>query len=418
MRKQIFASVFQFSLFILFCFQGVAQKSGEYVNASTGVQYQLIGTFDIIKLNKILNEETEEFMASSTVGAKAFKDSFPKPKYAVKLYRVKYNSVVPEWDNQPTVASGLVAIPETGLDSMPIISYQHGTVFGKTQCPSYPNESMETKLMIAEFAGQGYIVIGADYFGLGISNLPNSYLVRSSTEQACVDMLLAANDVLASKKIKQGPLFIHGWSQGGWNNMAFLRKLEALGIPVAAASTASAPSDAFGTMDRWINNYQPIDAVYLPGCVSNYLFAVENYNQLTGLTASAIKPQYLQAAKDFFNWKIDWPTFRKLTKDKVQDFLNPEFMATGNIGNTAFWLNLEKSQAYRWRCQTPLHMYYGEKDEVVPVFIAQLPEWYHKLLGSGSTIAISAGSKADHRATFLYSVIHVKPWFDSFLKKK
>ena len=48
-----------------------------------------------------------------------------------------------------------------------MISYQHGTVYGKQEVPSFPDQSPETQLMIAQFAGQGYIVIGADYFGMG-----------------------------------------------------------------------------------------------------------------------------------------------------------------------------------------------------------------------------------------------------------
>jgi hypothetical protein len=350
--------------------------------------------------------------------ASVFKGQFATPKYPVKLYRVKYRSVAPEYGNWPVEASGLVAIPETGGDSMPIVSYQHGTVFSHTEVPSFTDESMETKLMLAQFASQGYIVIGADYFGLGISKLPNSYLVRGSSEQACVDMLYAAQDILKSMKIKQGPLFVHGWSQGGWTNMTFLRKLEYLRIKVTAASTASAPVDAFATMNRWINNYQVGDAVYLPACVTNYIFAVEFYHQIPGLSRSAIRPEYYQSAKEFFEFKIDWPTYRKRTKDKVKDILIPEFMSGGDFGTGVYWLDLEKSQAYRWRCQTPLINYYGEKDEVVPVYIAKLAEGFHSLFGSNTTRAESAGPEADHRATYVYSVIHVKPWFDTFLKGK
>ncbi len=408
----------KFLLYIIFSnwvLSGIIAQEA-FNDASPHVQYQYMGTFDLSKLNRILTTELEEFMASSTMPASSFKGQFVKPKYAVKLYRVKYRSSAPEYGNWPVVASGLVAIPETGKDSMPMISYQHGTVFSHNEVPSFTDESMETKLMIAQFASQGYIVIGADYFGLGISDLPNSYLVRQSSEQACVDMLYAAQDILKTMKVKQGPFFVHGWSQGGWTNMTFLRKLEYLRIKVTAAATASAPVDAFATMNRWMNNYQPGDAVYLPACVSNYIFAVEFYHQIPGLSRSAIRPEYYQAAKDFYEFKIDWPTFRKLTKDKVQEFLNPEFLSGGNFGNGVYWLDLEKSQAYRWRCRTPLINFYGEKDEVVPVYIAKLAEGFHTLFGSNTTRAESAGPIADHRATYIYSLIHAKPWFDSFLK--
>jgi len=134
----------------------------------------LIGTYDINKLNDIFKKDLEDFLATSPLGPKSFNDSFPPAKYPVKLYRVKYSSVIPEFANRPTIASGLIAIPENGLDSMPVVMYQHGTVFSKTEDPSYPDNSMETKIMIARFASQGYILISADYFGRGISELPDS----------------------------------------------------------------------------------------------------------------------------------------------------------------------------------------------------------------------------------------------------
>ncbi|MBL7761126.1 MAG: alpha/beta hydrolase [Sediminibacterium sp.] len=403
---------------LLVCSIAMAQIKPEIKNAPTSVQYQYIGSFDPNKMDKIVNAELEEFLTGSPMPFSNFKGKFAKAKYTVKLYKVIYKSVVPEMGNMPTRASGLVAIPETGLDSMPVVSYQHGTVFGKDQVPSVPEESMETKLMLAQFAAQGYIVIGADYFGMGISDLPNSYLIRGSSEQAAVDMLFAAKDVLAAQKIKSGPLFTHGWSQGGWTNMTFLRKLESLNIPVAAAATASAPIDAFATINRWVNNYQPIDAVYLPGCASNFLFATEFYEKMPGLVARAVRPEYYQLARDFYEFKIDWTSFRKQTPAKLQDYLRPEFMATGNLGMDAYWQMLERYQAYRWRCKTPLINYYGEKDEVVPIYIATLAEGFHGLFGTNTTRAVSAGPDADHRATYVYSVIHVKSFFDSFLTKK
>lgn len=395
-----------------------AQSKAEFTTVSSDVKYQLIGTYNLARLNQVFNKDLDDFLSTSTMSSADFKGQFATPVYPVQLYKVEYRSVVPEYGNKPAITSGLVAIPETGLDSMPMISYQHGTVFEKTSCPSHPDESMETRMMIAQYASQGYIVIGADYFGLADSDLPNAYLILESSEQACLDMLYAARDVLRHKKIKQGPLFLHGWSQGGWTNMAFLRKLELLNIPVTAAGTASAPAEVFGTLDRWLNNYKPIDAVYLPACISNYIFAMEYYNQMPGFASTAIRPEFYQTAKDFYDWKISWTDFRKITGDTVQNFFRPEFMATGNLGKTMFWDLQEKSQVYRWRCKTPLTMYYGEMDEVVPVYVATLPQEFHKLIGSNTTVAKSAGAKADHRATYTHSVIYLKPWFDGFLKKK
>lgn len=199
----------------------------------------------------------------------------------------------------------------------------------------------------------------------------------------------------------------------------FLRKLESLKISVAAATTASAPLDGLGIIERWVNNYQSGDAVYLPGCATNFLFSYEYYHQLPGLTKRALKPEYYQVAKDFFEFKTDWFSYRSKTSDKLDDLLDPAFKRAGNIpANDPFWKTLDKMEAYRWRTTTPLINYYGEMDEVIPVYVAKLAEGYHQLVGVSTTKAISAGAKADHRGTYVYSVIHAKPFFDSFLMKK
>jgi hypothetical protein len=109
-------------------------------------------------------------------------------------------------------------------------------------------------------------------------------------------------------------------------------------------------------------------------------------------------------------------TFITQTTLKVRELLRPEFMTTGNTGSAPFWQILEQAQAYRWRCQTPLRMYYGEADVIIPVYLSTLPSAYQNQLGC-NTIAISAGAIADHHAAYVYSLIHIKPWFDEFLKK-
>jgi len=136
-----------------------AKASGS-VQVTSGVSYEFIGRWDVDKLNQILTVDTPKFFGISV--------SYKPARNAVRLYRVSYASVIPERGNKPTVASGLLAIPEVkATTSFPMLSYQHGTVYGKEQVPSFPDQSPETQLALAQFAGQGYVVIGADYFGMG-----------------------------------------------------------------------------------------------------------------------------------------------------------------------------------------------------------------------------------------------------------
>ncbi len=409
-----------FILIAGFSFSAFAQSSS--VSTIAGLEFEFIGTYDTARLDHILGPELDEFMKSSTL-PKEFKGKFPKAKYPVKLYRVKYLSVVPEFNNLPTKASGLIAIPVTNLaagsfpKSAPLVSYQHGTVFDKSFVPSNPDNSMETRIMIARFASQGYVVIGADYFGRGVSDLPDSYLVKDSTRQATFDMLWASKNILDSLNIQISRFFVSGWSQGGWVTMQFLKKLDLSGIKVTAAAAASAPVDIYLTTNRWLNNYQPIDAVYLPGVVAIQLQAQEYYLKQVGLLDSAVRPEYVEASRKLYEGKIDWEAFSKLTPAKLPDFIRPEFAKSGLFEQGPYWQTLDNNQAYRWRSDVPLRVYYGGKDEVTPTAIGFLPQETQKLLGGKKAEAINSGANADHRGVFLFGVLDQKKWFDGFLNK-
>src|SRR3569833_404389 len=168
-----------------------AQGAGA-VQVASGVQYELIGRWDADKLNTVLTGDTPKFFGVDV--------KYSAAKNAVKLYRVTYNSVVPERGNKPIVATGLIAVPDIAGTSFPMVSYQHGTVYEKTQVPSFPDQSPETQLMLAQIAGQGYVVIGADYLGMGSSKEPEGYMDKTSHQQATYDMLKASRAVLADLK--------------------------------------------------------------------------------------------------------------------------------------------------------------------------------------------------------------------------
>lgn len=153
---------------------------------------ELLAIWDSDKLNQIVNAELEEFLQGSPLPFENFKGRFASPRHRVQLHRLTFRSVVPELGNRAIESTGLVAIPETTETELPVLAYQHGTVFEKDSVPSRPDQSLETKLLLTQFASQGYIVIAADYFGLGDSDLPNSYFQRASTEQACLDFRAAA----------------------------------------------------------------------------------------------------------------------------------------------------------------------------------------------------------------------------------
>lgn len=394
-----------------------------FTPVKSSVRYRKIGVYDQARLTAILEKGLDSFLAGSTMKRGEFKGPFPPPRHAVTLYEVQFDSVIPEWENEPTVSGGLLAIPDDGRTSHPLLSYQHGTVFGLDQVPSRPDNSFETQLALAAFAAQGYVVIGADYFGLGDSRVgpdgrraPNSFIVPQGTVQAMLDHLRASGEVLAALGQKTPQTFLYGWSQGGWSTMQFLRRLEALEVPVTAAGTVSAPVDPAAAFRRPLANPRPQDAAWVKGCINNMIWAYEEYGRMPGFATSAIRPEHLAASRKFYAGDLDWPSFNAGLPGPAPDMLQPEFVATAASGRGRFWDTLELTGAYRWRIKTPLRTYAGAADEAIPAEVSRMAYDFNRLLGGTSVEFLSAGERADHRASFVQATLDLKPWFDGFVR--
>ncbi len=377
-------------------------QEGQIVKLSAGIEYQRIARWDADQLNKILQVDTPAFAGITT--------AYSPARNAVRLYRVTYPSVVPERGNKPTVASGLLAIPEDSGTSFPMVSYQHGTVYGKQEVPSFPQQSPETQLMIAQFAGQGYVVIGADYFGMGTSTEPEGYMVKASHQQATYDMLIASRAVLDHLKLTTTKLFLAGWSQGGFVTMAMLEKLEQSGVKVDAAATASAPVDAFVALNGFLSFPRKNDASWVNSLFILTAFSFENYYGVPGLARSLIADAYYDVSRKAYTREPFNPADVATDLHKLirADYFDPQFFAASAYGRL-----VAQTQAYRWIVKSPVRNYYGETDEAISVGLGQLAMTYQRAIGSGNMAveAVSTGSTS-HRGTFATAVPKWKSWFD------
>jgi hypothetical protein len=228
-------------------------------------------------------------------------------------------------------------------------------------------------------------------------------------------MYAAAVTVFPELGVEMGPFFVSGWSQGGWATLAFLEKLEGLGIPVTAASIASAPTDLFAIINRWLHNPQPVDAVYLPALICMQSHAYETYYGLPGLANSIIKPQYQEAARQLYLSRLTLEEIAQELPTTFAELVEPGFIASSSSGASRYWRLVQDNHALRWRTVTPLRSYWGGVDEVTPEYIAALPQGYQQIMGGAPVTVIASGPTADHRGNFVYSVADQKPWFDALV---
>ena len=370
------------------------------VRVASGIQYELIGRWDTDRLNRILTTDTPAFAGIPV--------AYTPARNAVRLYRVTYPSVIPERGNKPTIATGLLAVPDTAQITFPMVSYQHGTVYEKQQVPSFPEQSPETQLMLAQFAGQGYVLIGADYFGLGLSAESEGYMVKGSHQQATYDMVTASRAVLDDLKLTTNKLFLAGWSQGGFVTLAMLEKLEAAGMPVASAVTASAPADVFVALNGFLSFPRKIDASWVTTLFILSSFSYENYYGVPGLARSLLRDEYYEISRKAYAREPFDPAGVPTDLHKLirADYFDPLFFA-----NSAYGRLVAAAQAYRWVIKTPVRTFYGETDEAIRTELGQLPMMYQRSIGNDRVEAISTGPTT-HRGTFAKAVPQWKSWFD------
>lgn len=372
------------------------------------ISWEKIGHYDVTRLKEILTTEAGVFNPGAP--------EYSLPTNNVTLYRVIYSSVIPEQDNRRITASGLVAIPDTSkregvvaTRKLPMISYQHGTVFGKEDVPSFPENSYEARLMVAQFAGHGYVVIAPDYFGLGKSDGKEGYVVVRSQQQACMDFLSAAQQLLAKENIIPTTLFLSGWSQGGFVTQAFLQRLEQERMSVTAAATVAGPSDPFAFISGFLTFPRKVDASWRSILFILLPFSYEQYFNIPGLAQSFIKPEAYDLARRIYLRK---DVTSKDLPDGIAGLVREEYYDPTFFAESAFGRLLRQVTPYRWVFRTPIHMYYSENDEILRPAQARLAENYQQSLGNDKVVAISIGEKLNHRGAFAHAAPKWKAWFD------
>lgn len=413
-RTKLLQIPFLFLIVFSACKKDESISNPTVVTTDVLISYSLIDSLSIEEIDQVKESGLTDFMKYSTNPATLYRSRMVAAKNAVKLYKVTYQSTVPE-SGRPTIATGLIAIPTIAEKQLPLISYQHGTVFDKQMVPSIPSKSEETMFMISQYAAQGYVLIAADYFGLGdVSTERNGYFVKYSTEQACLDMYKAALRVLEKENITKTKFFINGWSQGGYNTMLFLRRLEQENIKVDAAFTAAGPADPLLAVTRGIFNPRSFDATWVTGVISNMLISIESYNNYSGLAKQYINKDYYDLAVRFHKFEATDAEFFGTIPKKLDSLFTQQLIDDAKTTSGLFWKTLSASEAYKWYSKTPLRAYYGERDEVISVDAAKVGVEYMKVLGKQDATLHNAGTTADHRATYIESIVDARAWIDSF----
>ncbi|WP_225114799.1 lipase family protein [Bradyrhizobium sp. NBAIM32] len=231
----------------------------------------------------------------------------------MELRRIVTFTRIPDTGERVKV-SGLLAVPVGARGTLPLLSWQHGTILSFDQVPSNllrlkdenyelrdNVDSIETLFNIQRFAGNGYAVVAADYVGKGPyrNGRSEAYAVKGATVQCCLDILTAGLHELRTLSLRQSNLFLNGWSQGALNTQWLKQELQRRGIKVRATATQSPFNDLAESFHYWTNptayipaseTSYPMPPAWITPCLIVLLGSYRRYYGLTDLFKTAVKP--------------------------------------------------------------------------------------------------------------------------------
>lgn len=338
----------------------------------------------------------------------------------VRLHRIVAQTTLPETGETLDV-TGLLAYPAQAEGTLPVVSWQHGTILSFDQVPSNlvkladPDyelsdeaDSLETLFNLHRFAARGFAVIAADYVGKGPlrNGREEAYVVKDATTRTCLDMLAAGRAALTELGLAPGKLFLNGWSQGALNTQWLHQALRAEGQAIEATAVASPFNDPIQALRFWTGretfalpesaaDYPAIPA-WLPFCLIVLLGSYERRYGLDGLLEAAVKPRYRAMARQYWtDYEIDVSEGAPLPT--ASDLLVEGFMERfTDARNSAFLRHLAGGVASYWEYDSPIRFHFGLADEAIH------PEMVARALSAGGKLAVPAAiAGASHRAAFL-----------------
>jgi pimeloyl-ACP methyl ester carboxylesterase len=272
---------------------------------------------------------------------------------SVDCYRMQYSV---SSGGKTIQLSGLLALPR---DVVPrrLVSFQHGTSTTRTAVPSQLDG---TGLAAAiAFAGNGYALIAPDYPGMGDSPGRHPYYVADAIGPAVAGMIEASQRVPG---VPNGPVFLSGFSEGGWASLAALQVLESRGKPVlGSAQVAGAYDLRHVSLPAALQGGAPSHSLYLAyaawGQAAYYNHPLD----------SVLTPEYAQVVERVFAGAKPKEIVSSLPPEPRRMF-NQKFLDAFDRNEAHWYLDsFAANSLVDVTPRAPVRLYYGSKDQdVVP----------------------------------------------------
>jgi pimeloyl-ACP methyl ester carboxylesterase len=322
------------------------------------------------------------------------------------LYRVVYPTA--DVHDGTTTVSGLVAVPAT-RDIKGVVSWQHGTNTYRPESISEPSlpEGLGTA---AVFGGDGYIMVAADYIGLGVSTEPQAYYDWPSTVSTVTDLISIAAIMLDGiARAPRPDLYLAGFSQGGGATAALQAALEQNNPTGLQLRGAVAISAAFNPL-----------SISLPHVIASndtlsMAFFATSFSQLYGQPLSdMVQAPYDSLLPSWFDGTKDQDFLSANLPARVDQLVTTSFLGDFEAGVQAppwFYGGLTAAVTSDYAPRAPLRIYYGDEDTVV------IPEEalsaFNRMQGLGGEVELVDVGAYNHDDVVVAALPTIQQWFDA-----
>ena len=365
--------------------------------------------------SELTNEEPITSGSIQTVlNFAGFSDLAGMAKYDIQVYKVDYMTL---FEGDSIEASGLIAVPvpTSSDDKFPILSFQHGTLFAKSEAPS---ENAEGEYM-AYLASTGMVVAIPDYIGFGTSDQYfHPYMINQYAVNAVLDMIRASKEFIKIEKpcSINDKLFLFGYSQGGSATVGALSAIENdnanSDITVTAASAGGGAYD-LNEFRSWIMKQQVYDkpsfVTYILESYSRYTDADVSYSSIFSDRFAAVIPGLIDGVKDEAEVNSTFDTHY------VDEVFNDNFEDDSVFENDEVYASLRQAftdnKIGAWSISTPLVLYFGTDDDWVPG--EQSLRLYQEFqeYSVGTKVRFKQLSGEDHSTAFAPALLESIDWF-------
>jgi hypothetical protein len=283
--------------------------------------------------------------------------------FDVSLYRVEYHTI--DVHNNPTIATGVIAIPFAPNHGRPLLSFQHGTVLKRTSVASVNGFDIVSMWL----GGRGFISAIPDFLGLGISEMFHPYMVSNPSATAVVDIIRACRNLCDSLGILiSDQLFLTGYSEGGYVTMATHKYIEENlydEFQMTASAPCAGPYDLSTVMYNLMLTVEPYGSPnYLPYTILSYndtYYLYESPSDFFIAPYDTLLPQLFDGTHSAGEVDAVMPEIPiQIVRQDILDEV------TYN-SNHPLRIALQNNDVYSWTPQSPMTLLHSIEDELVPV---------------------------------------------------